>query len=459
VLVSEDELARWEPLFPWLEETFGGEIVRRERQGRESGGRFAWFVDLDVAGSRLRTYVRGTRDSSFSYTSVYSTRREAEILRVLHAEGLPVPEVLAFHDEPQAAVLAHIEGRDNFNELEDEAERESIAEHFLELLAQLHRIDPKRFEPAGLRVPETPEEIALNDLDVWQSTYEKAIEHPVPLITFACRWLRRNVPQKQVEPVLVQGDTGPGNLLFHEGRVSALIDFELAHLSDPMTDIACLRSRDLYYPIGRFPERIARYSELSGREIDYECLYFYNVKTQALVPMALAPVIEQLNARTEHAEWIAQYVFYLRTTAQALAEAIGTELLEVDLPAPRPTRFSPYYEILVENLEQEQAPAISDPFLKNRMWFTSRMARYLQNAELLGSSFDEQELDDLGTLLGKRPANVADGQRELDQLVRRAGPERDAEFIQYFYRFARREEALMEGALGLCEGAQLSPLR
>jgi aminoglycoside phosphotransferase (APT) family kinase protein len=456
--VSAD-LERWEKVFPWMEETLGGKIVRRERQGRESGGRFAWFVDLDIGGKLTKTYVRGTRDSSFSYTSVYSTRREAKILKVLHEAGVLVPEVLAFHEEPQAAVLAHVEGRDNFNLVTDPAERDAIAEHFLQLLAELHAVDAKRFEAAGLKVPETQEEVALNDLDVWQSTYEEVIREPVPLLTFACQWLRRNVPQKPVAPVLCQGDTGPGNLLFHEGRVSALVDFELAHLSDPMTDLACVRSRDLYYPIDRFAERVARYSEISGREIDFEALHFYNVKTQALVPMSLAPVMENLNARTEHSEWIAQYVFYLRTTAQALAEAMALELSEVDLPAPRKTRFSPYYDILVENLEEEQAPAIEDTFLKNRMWFVSRLARHLRHADALGPAFEEQELDDLGALLGKRPKGVVEGQRQLDQLVRASGPERDTELAQYFYRHARREEALMEGALGLCEGAQLSPLR
>jgi len=455
----DSEEARWEPLFPWIESVLGGRIVHRERQGRESGGRFAWFVDVDVDGRIVKTYVRGTRDSSFSYTSVYSTKREAQILEVLHAEGLPVPEVLGFHEDPPAALLAHVEGRDNFNRVEDEAERESIAEHFLELLAKLHAVDVKKFEAAGLKIPETREEVALNDLDVWQSTYEAGVREPVPLLTFTCRWLRRNVPQSIGKPVLVQGDTGPGNFLYHEGRVSALVDFELAHFSDPMADLACVRSRDLYYPIGRFSERLTRYSELSGREIDFESLLFYNVKTQGLVPMSLAPVMQNLNARTEHAEWIAQYVFYLRTTAQALAEAAGIELPELELPTPLETRFSPLYDILVENLEEEQSPAIQDAFLKNRMWFTSRLARHLRHADRLGPAFDEQELDDLGALLGKRPRSVLEGQRQLDELVRAAGPERDAELIQYFYRFARREEALMEGALGLCEGAQLSPLR
>jgi aminoglycoside phosphotransferase (APT) family kinase protein len=457
--MADAQLDRWEALFPWMEKELGGRIVHRERQGRLSGGRFAWFVDLEVDGRPLKTYVRGTRDDSFSYTSIYSTRREAKILEVLHGQGIRVPEVLAFHEDPQAAVLAWVEGEDNFNLVTNRSERDSIMEDFLQELARLHAVDVRLFEKAGVKIPTTPEEVALNDLDVWQSTYEKAVREPLPILTFACQWLRRNVPRKNVAPVLCQGDTGPGNLLFHQGKLAALVDFELAHVSDPMTDIACVRSRDLYTPVDRFPERLARYSELSGREIDFDTLYFYNVKTQALVPMSLAPVMENLNARTEHAEWIAQHVFYLRTTAQALAEAIGLELEEVELPAPRPTRFSPYYDILVENLEEEQAPAIEDKFLKNRMWFVSRLARHLRHADRLGPAFEEQELDDMGGLLGRRPENVVEGHRQVDRLVRDASPDRDEELVRYFYRHARREEALMETALGMCEGAQLAPLR
>jgi hypothetical protein len=183
------------------------------------------------------------------------------------------------------------------------------------------------------------------------------------------------------------------------------------------------------------------------------------VKTQALVPMSLAPVMENLHAGTEHAEWIAQHVFYLRTTAQVLAEATGIELEEVELPAERLTRFSAYYDMLIENLEQEQSPAIADAFLKNRMWFASRLARHLRHADRRGPAFEDQELDDMGELLGKRPANVKEGHRQVDALVRGATPDRDEELIRYFHRHARREEALMEGALGLCEGAELSPLR
>jgi len=77
----------------------------------------------------------------------------------------------------------------------------------------------------------------------------------------------------------------------------------------------------------------------------------------------------------------------------------------------------------------------------------------------LGIAFEEQKLDDMGKLLGKCPTDLRDGHREVDQLERCSGPDRDEDSVRYFYRHARREEALMEGALGLCEGAQLPPLR
>ena len=45
-----------------------------------------------------------------------------------------------------------------------------------------------------------------------------------------------------------QGDTGPGNFLYGDGRVKAILDFELAHWGDPMDDIAWLSWRHPHMP-------------------------------------------------------------------------------------------------------------------------------------------------------------------------------------------------------------------
>jgi aminoglycoside phosphotransferase (APT) family kinase protein len=449
----------WERVFPWIESQLGGKVVRRQRQGRDSGGRPAWFVDVDVAGRRVRTYVRGTRDEAFEYSRVYTTERESRVVRALHAAGVPVPAVLGFCPDPPAILMEFVEGRDDFHRIGDPAQRDAIARHFIELLVHTHSLGAQPFVEAGLPRPATPEAFALDDLAVWERSYQRGTREPVPLITFTCDWLRRHAPRRAAATVLVQGDTGPGNFIFEGSRVKAITDWEMAHLGDPMDDLALIRSRDLYYPIGDLAGCFRLYSQLSGRPLDLAAVRYYTVKAMIIVPLSLAPVMENLDPRTEHAEWIAQYVFYERTAAEALAESLGIELAPARLPDPVPTPRSHLFDILLENLRDEQLPAIDDPFRASRLGLTLRLAQHLANAERLAPALDAEELDDLGALLGRRPATLREGQWALDQLVREQGAQREEELVRYFHRHALRHQALMHGALGMVdERSRLSPI-
>ena len=61
-------------------------------------------------------------------------------------------------------------------------------------------------------------------------------------------------------------------------------------------------------------------------------------------------------------------------------------------------------------------------------------------------------------LLGKRPQSVREGHRAIEALVRASGRERDEEFVRYFHRHARREEALMRGGMGRAANARASSI-
>src|SRR3546814_12125836 len=76
-----------------------------------------------------------------------------------------------------------------------------------------------------------------------------------PLVSRALEWLRANVPADDGPVVLVQGDTGPGNFLSEEGKVTGVIDWELAHLGDPMEDIAGLSGRTTHTACSHLPHR------------------------------------------------------------------------------------------------------------------------------------------------------------------------------------------------------------
>lgn len=105
-----------EDVFPWAEARLGGRIIASTRQGgRESGGRPGWFLTLErPAGGTFRAYIRADRGGDFGFVTEYTVQREAKILKLLRAEGIPVPEVLASATQPNAMIQAFVEGMSDF---------------------------------------------------------------------------------------------------------------------------------------------------------------------------------------------------------------------------------------------------------------------------------------------------------------------------------------------------------
>ena len=229
----------------FAEETLGQPLVASHRQGeRRSGGRPAWFMDFGDPRAPTRCYARMARGSEQLVSKTFTIEREYRILLALHEAGILVPEVYGFCADPAGVLMACVPGAFDYTELAGTPEQASVDEDFLRQLAALHALDTAPFEAIGLERPESREEFALGDLAHWERTYGRALRTPVPLVTFACGWLRRNVPAAPPRAALLQGDTGPGQFLFEGGRLTAIIDWEFAHLGDPTLDLAQIRTRD-----------------------------------------------------------------------------------------------------------------------------------------------------------------------------------------------------------------------
>lgn len=442
----------------WVESTLGGRIVEwRQQGGRESGGRPAWFTTVDVDGDRIAAYIRADRGLAAVSTGV-AIDREFRLLQELNKTEVLVPRVFGLCEDPRAILMECVPGENDFGKIQDAAQRRALARHFLEQLVALHRLDAERFEAIGLRRPRSAEDYALGDLSRWERGHQRGLREPVPLVTFACQWLRRNIPPAPTRPVLVHGDTGPGNFLFQGERVTAIIDWEFAHLGDPMKDLALLRPRDFYYPTNELPRWLQIYSELSGTPLDLPKLRYYSVQALLLTPLALGPIVQNLKPESDHAEWIAQEVVYRRATAEVLAEALGVPLEPVEVPSGSPTRFSQFFDIVKQNLEAEHLPRLDDTFQAHRLRMTLRLLEHLRQVERKAPAIDALELEDIGAVLGHRPASRAEGMRQMDAYVRSAAPAEDARLVQFFYRQAVRDQALMVGALGLGENAVVRPI-
>jgi len=236
----------------WVEKQMGGRVVACERQAR---WRPAYFLELDRGDERVPLYFRG--DRGVSNSSQYSLEHEMTCLQVLEAGGIPVPHVFGFCNEPRGILMERSPGRADLSTAQSKDEEQSVQRHYMEILAQIHALDIEPFLSAGLTPPSDPERLALADLPLWEKAYRQAKSRPEPLIEFGLGWLKRNVPPPAASACFVCGDSG--QFLFDAGRVTAIIDLELAHLGDPAEDLGALRSRDLSEPLGDLRAAFAAY--------------------------------------------------------------------------------------------------------------------------------------------------------------------------------------------------------
>jgi aminoglycoside phosphotransferase (APT) family kinase protein len=442
----------------WAQTALGAKVVECTRQSRDNGGRPAWFINCRNGSSQTRYYIRGNRGPSFEYNSIYSLDREARLLKVLKKHGVPVPGVVAESSDPYAVILEFVDGLDDFTLIPDQSERDEYGRQFAEIMAKWHAIPVGEFEKIGFPIPKTGEEYLVQDLEVWEKGCFPHLKEPVPLVTFACQWMRRNPPEPPKRPVLAQGDTGPGQFIFKDGRIQAIVDWELAFVGDPMNELARIRTRDMWYPTGNLPKWFQYYSEYSGTPLELDKIRYYSVIAMMTTALALGPVAQRLDPRDVHAEWIAEEIWSKRATIECLAEAINVKLQAPSIPRPQPNRLSELFDVLEDNLREEQIPRNEDRFLRYRMNLDLRLLTRMRHLTEFGREIESDDLDDMKLILGRRPRDRHEGLLAMDDFVRRAGPDMDAELTRYFYRYAMREEAVMRSAMGRIENAVVSPV-
>lgn len=153
---------------------------------------------------------------------------EAALLARLPGLGVPAPRLRRF-DPPDTLVLDFLEGGTE----PPPGAPGGLIGPMAEALAALHRLGPEHGLPA-MRTFTDP----LPDLKAWRPELfgPGAVQAP------AC-------PPFAGSPRLLHGDFWMGNLLWREGRLAGLLDWEDACLGDPMAELAAARC-DLHSRFG-----------------------------------------------------------------------------------------------------------------------------------------------------------------------------------------------------------------
>jgi aminoglycoside phosphotransferase (APT) family kinase protein len=142
------------------------------------------------------------------------------------------------------------------------AARAGLARQCGEAAARIHGLDLASLP--GLRTLEP-----ATQLDNYRQMYD-SYGDPHPVFDWAFRWLVERAPETR-EPRLVHGDFRHGNLIVGPDGLRAVLDWEGAHLGDPMEDLGwiCVYSWRFGgpHPVGGFGSRADLYAgyEAAGR--------------------------------------------------------------------------------------------------------------------------------------------------------------------------------------------------
>ena len=215
-------------------------------------------------------------------------RREFDVLKALECSAVAAPAVFWMDPDGQflgapSLIMERVAGHCDYmvlNGARPLEERLELAHAFLHLLVDIQATGwQARGLGPSLGVPEgSPAEIALAE---WEAEYRRVQLEPHPELDYVLAWMRRTAPLAQAI-VLVHGDFKPGNALIEGTRITAKLDWETAHLGDPLEDLGWItnpvRRREHQIP-GHWERAqiVEAYTRLTGRAVDDAALTWWNV--------------------------------------------------------------------------------------------------------------------------------------------------------------------------------------
>ncbi len=274
----------------------GGSDIKVSGLRRLPGGasRETWAVDVAYSDGTEQVQLPLVLRRDPPKAAVQGQRRDEFILlQAALAEGVPVPRVRWLADDRDTLgapffLMDRIEGETLARRLLRDDEyaraRSVMTAQLGQILARIHRIDRRRHDLSFLMEAPAEENAAANEIDRFEQIYRAIAPDPHPTFELAFRWLRARLPADD-RRVVVHGDYRIGNVIFGPEGVRSILDWELAHIGDPMEDLGWMCVRSWRFgsddkPVGGIGSReefFRAYAEVSGTAVDPQHVRFWEL--------------------------------------------------------------------------------------------------------------------------------------------------------------------------------------
>jgi aminoglycoside phosphotransferase (APT) family kinase protein len=247
-------------------------VGRVERAALLPGGasKEAWAVDVDGEELLVRRAAVGV-----IHQFTLTLEQEFAVLQAAHESGVKVPRPIAYYPDlggREAFAMERVHGETIGRRIVRNPPP-GLPEQMAEELAKIHAIRPERLP--FLRAPD-PVERMRAELDT--------VDEPHPAIELGLTWAEERLVRDR-PPAFAHGDWRIGNLVVTERGLEYVLDWEFAHVADPVEDVAWPLVRAWRFGaddrrlggVGDVEPYLERYVELTGHDVTVEELYVWEV--------------------------------------------------------------------------------------------------------------------------------------------------------------------------------------
>ncbi|HSB99716.1 MAG TPA: phosphotransferase family protein [Burkholderiaceae bacterium] len=263
----------------------GGRCVDAVQRLSGGASQETWAFEVQVADGSVPFVLRRMPEGALDRARMMAgPEAEAHLISAAGAAGVPVPpvrHVLRPEDGlGRGFVMERLRGETLGRRIVRDARfagaRRALARQCGEAMARIHALPTE--ELPALRVSGPQAELQYQ-LDAHRSHGTVR-----PVFELAFQWLRRHCPSEPARPVLVHGDFRNGNLVVDERGLVGVLDWELAHLGDPMEDLGWIcvnawRFGGIELPVGGFGTREDLFEgyESAGGRVDAARVRYWEV--------------------------------------------------------------------------------------------------------------------------------------------------------------------------------------